>query len=404
MQKRKKINILGIELSLAKKSEIKNTIKDTLKGTRQIFLTTPNPEIILNTNKDEELHYIINKSDFAIPDGIGLKFASWAMGKNISRWTGSDITTWLLEYAESHQYKIAVLNWREGLSSKENIEKALRENYPELKYTVESIDREWSLGYYQKINIFQPDIIFVALGSPYQEKFIYHNISKMPYAKIAIGIGGSFDYLTGKVKPAPRIIKNIGLEWLWRILNIFSFSFVKKRLMRILNAVIIFPLKFLKWYIINPLVYRKNVACMLYKKVGHKYYVLLLERSNEADHWQILQGGRDGESLQIAGTRELQEEIGTYKFKPKMTFSNLHKYSFPDKQNKKYRNYKGQSQGLFIAEFTGDDKDIKINFWEYRSWKWVNIDDLLEFVHPVRKKSIKIYIEKFKESIINNKK
>ncbi len=105
--------------------------------------------------------------------------------------------------------------------------------------------------------------------------------------------------------------------------------------------------------------------------------------------------------MEKAGIRELQEEIGTYRFRSIKTFSNLHKYQFPNNHGKKYRNYKGQSQGLLIAEFTGRNKDIKLNFWEYVAWKWVDIDELLESVHPVRQRAIKIYIEKFKNNIIN---
>ena len=139
---------------------------------------------------------------------------------------------------------------------------------------------------------------------------------------------------------------------------------------------------------------------MLYKKVEQGYQALLLEQIYEKGHWQIPQGGRDGESLECAGSRELQEEIGTYRFRPIKTFANLHKYKFPNNSGKKYRNYKGQSQGLLIAEFTGQDKDIKLNFWEYVAWQWVDIDQLFETVNPVRQKSMKIYIEKFKNNII----
>ncbi len=104
--------------------------------------------------------------------------------------------------------------------------------------------------------------------------------------KIAIGIGGSFDYLTGNIAPAPRIIKTIGMEWFWRLLNIANFSFARKRLKRIANAVIVFPLQFLKWRFINPFIYRKNVACMLYKKVEQGYQVLLIEQVHEKNHWK----------------------------------------------------------------------------------------------------------------------
>ncbi len=397
MLKTKKINILGIEINLIKKINIKKILKNILLSKQQLFITTPNPEIVLLANQNEELHYILNQADLSIADGVGLKFAGLLMGKNIPRWSGSEITTYLLDLANNQHYKVAILNWRLGLSSKHEIEKTLKERYPELQFVINNIDKEWSLNYYQKINAFQPDILFVALGSPYQEKFIYKNLHKMPFVKIAIGVGGSFDYLTGKITPAPQLIKTIGLEWLWRLINLYNFSFPIKRLQRISRAIIIFPLKFLKWYFINPHFYRQNVVCFLYREKNNKFEVLLLKRKGENNHWQLPQGGVDKESLEIAGTRELQEETGTYKFKPQKTFTNLYKYQFPDKTNRYFRNYLGQNQGLLLAEYYGDSHDIKLNYYEYTDWQWVNITELVKTVYPNRQKSTNLFLNKFKE-------
>jgi len=89
-------------------------------------------------------------------------------------------------------------------------------------------------------DIIQPDCIFVALGAPRQEEWIRDNISKYPTVKIAMGVGGSFDFISGRVRRAPIIFRNIGIEWLWRL------AVQPWRARRIFNAVIFFPLTVLR--------------------------------------------------------------------------------------------------------------------------------------------------------------
>jgi N-acetylglucosaminyldiphosphoundecaprenol N-acetyl-beta-D-mannosaminyltransferase len=398
-----KINIFGINVSLLKHLEIEEKIKIALTNREKIFISTPNPEIILSSDNDEELFYILNKSDLAVADGIGLKMAAWLMGSNLHRWPGSVMTNWLLDYAQQKGYKVALLNLKGGLSTEEEIREAVVKKYPKLKFIVEPIDKEWSLPYYQSLNIFSPDIVLVGIGSPYQEKFIYHRILNLPFVKVAMGVGGTLDYLSGKVKPAPKLMVKFGLEWLWRLINIFSYTSTRKRLFRISRAIFVFPVKFLKWLVINPLTYRKNVACFLYKNNGKGQMVLVLERADEAGHYQLPQGGLDGQSLLSGGTRELQEEIGTHKFTPQKTYPNLYKYQFIKNGNRGFRNYKGQSQGLMIAKFIGGDNDIKINYWEFRSWKWVPVEAFVESVHPLRREAAHKFYEKFKQLDLKNK-
>lgn len=404
METNKKVNILGIGISSLSQSDFQEKIEQSLSGDKQIFICTPNPEILLYSDRDEELNHVLKNCDLAIPDGIGLKFAAFLRGVNIKRWPGSEISLWLMSLAVKKKKKVAVISWEAGLSKKDEISKALDQKFPGLKYLVLPINREWSLPYYEALNIFRPDIILVATGFPFQEKFIYNNRDKLSYAKILIGVGGSIDYLTGKVQPAPFLFKKAGLEWFWRLLNVFSYDQPLKRIKRIFDAIIVFPLKYLKWLYINPFLYRKNVSCLLYKKSEQGVSIICIERSDAPGHWQLPQGGTEGESLEKAGLREIQEELGTYNARAEASFKNFYKYDFPGKNNYDYRNYRGQSQGLLIAEYTGDDKDIRLNEWEYRAWKWVPLDKILDKVHPVRKEGLKKSLELFQSFLNSNNK
>lgn len=393
-----KINILGINISTLNKKQALNKIEEFLSDGRQHQVVTPNPEIILGAQNDEEFFHILNSADLAMPDGIGLKFASWLVGKNLRIISGSDLIIDILKIAEEKNLKVAILNWSRGLSSANEIKNVLSKKYPKLNFLVLDIEKEFSQTVIasspSELNL-EPDIIFSTLGAPRQEKIIYHTLKLMPSLKLGMGVGGGFDFLTGKIKRAPKFLRALGLEWLWRLTK------QPTRWKRIVKATLVFPYKFFIWRFILPFLYRENVACLLFKKGNGNFKILIVERAGEPGHWQLPQGGTDGESVAEAGVRELKEEIGTAKFKIIKVFKNLHSYEFGDKlgkydvKTKTAKGYRGQKQNLFIAEFTGSDNDIEINYWDHSAWKWVDSKRLAQEVHPVRKESAKIFLEKF---------
>ncbi|MFA5155216.1 MAG: WecB/TagA/CpsF family glycosyltransferase [Patescibacteria group bacterium] len=391
-------NVLGINLSELSADKVLGKIMDFLSDGRQHYIVTPNPEIILHAHKDEELFYILNKADLSLADGFGLKLAGFLAGVRISRVTGADLTTKLLRLAEKNRVRVAVLNWRGGLSRRRDIELSLRQKYPALVCLVIDASRSHPLpeDITERIKAFAPAILFNTFGSPYQEKFIYHNLRDWPPVRLALGIGGSFDYLTGRAIRAPRIFRTSGLEWLWRLVRQPS------RWKRIYNATAVFTGKLLRARL-NRHFYRPNVACLLYKKEAGQIKVLIVEREDMPGHWQLPQGGTDGESLKKAGARELREELNTDKFATKATFKDTYSYLFPPVSEqgaytaaKRFRfDYKGQRQGLYIAEFIGQDQDIKVNFWDHRAWKWIDVHKLVNEVAPVRQTAAKIFLAKF---------
>ena len=400
------VNILGIKISNIKKSDLLKILPESLSGHKQHFIVTPNPEIILSAHDDEELFYILNKADISLADGFGLKIAALIMGINLERITGADLTGDLLKFARMQKLNIAVLNWEKSISTPLEIKNAILHKFPGMQILVKNIQRN---GYMNdndhnallEIARFNPSILFVTLGAPYQEKYIFHILHKLPSVKLAIGVGGGFDFISGKMKRAPLWIRNLGMEWLWRLVQ------EPWRWRRIYNAIIIFPIKFILWRFILRFYYRPNVACFLYKREGDNYKVLLVERADRIGHWQIPQGGTDGEDINTAGRRELEEEINCKHFKAKASFKNIHQYEFGESMGKFEvkamiaRGYKGQRQSLFIAEFTGQDNDIKLNYWEHSNWKWADVDNLINEIYPTRRKATELFLKKFNTLIKN---
>jgi 8-oxo-dGTP pyrophosphatase MutT (NUDIX family) len=111
------------------------------------------------------------------------------------------------------------------------------------------------------------------------------------------------------------------------------------------------------------------------------------------------------EDLKTAGIRELKEELGADKFRPIAVYKNIYKYNFQKQliKNQRHSGYRGQKQSLFIAEFIGQDEEIKTNFHDHSSWMWVDSKDFVKQVSKVKKESAELYLQKFKEILELNK-
>ncbi len=393
--------ILGINISEIKQAQLLKKLNQDLKAGKRRFLVTPNPEIILKAHQDEELFYILNQADISLADGFGLQLAARLSQQKFPRLTGADFSLNLLSLAEDNNKKVAIINQIKGKSSNREISLALEKKWPKLKFIVlaQETDLKIEAGLNKELIEFSPDILFCLFGSPWQEKFIYHNYKKIESLKIAIGVGGAFDFITQKSKRAPIFLRKIGLEWLWRLIMQPS------RWRRIFKATLVFILKTINWRFILPHRYRQNVVCLLYKQGDKDKEIFIVKRGDQKNHWQLPQGGLGGQSILEAGKREIREEAGTSKFTVEKTFKNLYKYDFKDnfssaqEKNKYYDRYgyRGQKQNLIIAKFTGKPEDIKINFWDHQAWHFVPKNDLIKTVHPARQTAAKIYLEKLNQ-------
>lgn len=205
---------------------------------KQHYIVTPNPEIVLRAKRDATLRSILNKSDLSLPDGTGLVWASrvlWGEKEAIKqRVAGVDfLQEFLGVMSRDGSYRVLFLGGRNGATRGAAV--VLREKAPQLDfYALENIKNK-NIDFLIR-EIIQPDCVFVGLGAPKQENWIRKNLSRYPTIKIAMGVGGSFDIISGRIPRAPLALQRAGMEWAWRLLR------EPWRVKRIWNAVVIFPL------------------------------------------------------------------------------------------------------------------------------------------------------------------
>ena len=205
-------------------------IENNLRISKKTFIVTANPETYMLSKKDEEMKSIIyNKENLIVPDGISIVKTASYFGIDLKeRITGVDLCSYLLKLADENKYSLYLFG-----STSDVIEKLV--NVIKEKYSNINI-LGYSNGYekdkdaiMKKIVKLNPDICLVALGIPYQEKLInkYLDIAKKG---IYVGVGGSFDVLSGTKKRAPKIFIKLNLEWLYRLIC------EPKRLKRFINS------------------------------------------------------------------------------------------------------------------------------------------------------------------------
>ena len=383
------IKILGTKISILTKEQIVDNVLAYLRGSEARQIVTPNPEFLLEALLDEEFAVVLNQADLAVPDGFGLVITAACKAKKLERLSGADLVPIILTASEKNNLKVAIINWSDSLSDEKVITKVFNKKYPKLNFKIWSIDRGDDLksSFYD----WQAEVVLVALGAPWQDILAAKLKANGNGLKLAIGVGGSLDFLTGQVRRAPKLMRAIGLEWLWRL--IINPSVRSKR---IFNAVIKFPLIFVRHDIINRFFYRPSVVGFIYN--SHRE-VLIVNSNKEPgrDFWKLPQGGRNyGESDEQALKREMLEELGTTDFNIIRVYPKIYKYLWP--KGYSLEGYKGQRQSLFILEYTGKRQDIYLSA-ENKAYKWVPINELLKATDSVVHQAYELYLEKYQETL-----
>ena len=206
-----KTDILGVKFDNLTMDEAIKRIKG--------FVVLPYSEFIVRAQKDKEFRDILNSADFCLCESRGLRMVARFLGKKIKE----NITGVNLIY--KLRGRIFLLGGKKGVVEK--VREKLKAEVVGVEHGYQDLEKV-----IDKINKVEPEILLIGLGSPKQEKWIYDNLKKMPSVKVAIGVGGAFDFISGRVKRAPKILQKIGLEWLWRLI------LQPRRIKRIYNGVV----------------------------------------------------------------------------------------------------------------------------------------------------------------------
>lgn len=205
------IEILGTTITTASENKILEYIfKRIEKRNDKFYIVTPNPEILTYALRHPLYRKILNDAEVSIPDGIGVLMAGKILQKKIiGRITGVDLMQKVCSEASKRTVTVGFLGGRGSIAEK--TVDCLREKYPSLR--VAFMNSEWDKARMTEKHI---DILFVAFGFPKQEEWIARNLETIPVT-CAMGVGGAFDYVSGKVPRAPKWIRNIGMEWVFRV-------------------------------------------------------------------------------------------------------------------------------------------------------------------------------------------
>lgn len=249
------IKILGVKVDALDKLAVLESIKGFLESSHSHHIATVNPEFIMQAQKDERFNQILNKCHLSVADGIGVLWAAkflklenktpiikffnlFKTGLSLILWprycrsviperiSGIDLMIDLCRLAAMRGEKVFLLGDYAGSADKAALK--LRKLISGL--SVKSLTGPWigksgkynqdeNLQVLGEINEFQPQILFVAFNHPKAQYWLDDNLSKSSSVKLAMGVGGAFDFISGKAKRAPALLSQLGLEWLWRLIT-----------------------------------------------------------------------------------------------------------------------------------------------------------------------------------------
>ncbi len=218
-----RINIRGVGFDNVNMDEAVAKATGFLGGDKAHSVYTPNAEIVQMCIDDPDFADIVNSADMVIPDGIGVIKASNILGTPLKeKVAGVELGERMLKVCADAGYKVYFLGGKPGVA--ELAAQKMEEKYPSLDIVAVhdgyfNKQGEQSEAVIRNINENSPALLFVCLGVPAQEKWIYENKSKLTSVKLCLALGGSLDVYAGTVKRAPKIFIKLGLEWLYRLLK-----------------------------------------------------------------------------------------------------------------------------------------------------------------------------------------
>lgn len=237
-----RIRLLGVPIDALTKDEALRRLRSYLGDGGRHHVMTPNSEMLVEASRNEPFRALLNRTDLNVPDSQGLLYMARATGQRLpERVTGVDT---VIAFCTTLGPDVPVFFLGGAPGVAEKAASVLKKNNPGLNVAgtfAGSPAESDAAEILQIIGASGAQVLFVAYGAPKQDMWIDRYLPALPSVRLAMGVGGTFDFIAGVQVRAPVAFRKLGLEWLWRVLK------EPKRMRRIITAVIVFPLLVLRY-------------------------------------------------------------------------------------------------------------------------------------------------------------
>ena len=211
------VDVLGVSVDDVDMDSTLGLIEGWVSERKPRFVATVNPEFVMLARRYPGFRAVLQSADLRLPDGWGVAWAARRNGRSLERVTGSDLVLPLARRAAERGWRLFLLGAGPGIA--EQAAGRLREEAPGVVIAgsfsgeaSEAGDAETAA----RIAEARPDVLLVAYGAPKQELWIVRNSPRLGIP-VSIGVGGAFDYLSGRIPRAPAWMREAGFEWLFRL-------------------------------------------------------------------------------------------------------------------------------------------------------------------------------------------
>ena len=213
------VSILGIPIHPVTMSHTLQVAQHFMNEPRLHQITTVNPEFVMKAQRDAAFREVLRAADLCLADGVGLLYAARRYGRRLpERVPGSELVYPLAHLAAREGWRLFLLGAAPGVA--DEAATILQQRYAGLQIAgtyagTPHVNENEAIV--QRINVSGADLLYVAYGAPQQDRWIARNRQALQTVRLAIGIGGALDFMTGRAVRAPRWLQRLGLEWLHRL-------------------------------------------------------------------------------------------------------------------------------------------------------------------------------------------
>lgn len=243
MENIKTCNILGVNVSCVDMKSTINYVTDNIKKMKGKYICVSNVHTTIMSYENEKYRNVQNSATMVLPDGKPLSLVAKKRGYEIERVTGPDFMEEIFKI--SGEKKLKHFFYGSTQKTLDILKRKLKEQYPEMDIVgmysppFRELTEQENMEIIEKINSTSPDFIWVGLGAPKQENWMFEHKNKVN--GLMVGVGAGFDYHAGNIKRAPKWMQKCSLEWLYRLLQDpkrLFYRYLKTNFKFIWNAII----------------------------------------------------------------------------------------------------------------------------------------------------------------------